>query len=128
MLEAPYASDPGFLGSMLLLYASRYFQQAATTDALALYDRVESLSTTAGEVELHLQALCERVFVEVQANRFEQARERLTREPTYNFQLRAFLAAARGARTNITDGREGVKNMQVIDAIYQSAGMRVRGT
>lgn len=55
-------------------------------------------------------------------------RERLTREPTYNFQLRAFLGATRGADTNITDARDGVKNMQVIDAIYQSAGMKVRGT
>jgi predicted dehydrogenase len=55
-------------------------------------------------------------------------RERLSREPTYNFQLRAFLAATRGADTNITDGRDGVKNMQVIDSIYQFANMRVRGT
>lgn len=55
-------------------------------------------------------------------------RERFTREPAYNFQLRAFLAATRGADTNITDARDGVKNMQVIDAIYQSAGMKVRGT
>lgn len=55
-------------------------------------------------------------------------RERITREPTYNFQLRAFLAATRGGNTNITDGRDGVKNMQVIDSIYHSAGMKVRGT
>lgn len=55
-------------------------------------------------------------------------RERLTREPTYNFQLRAFLAATRGEETNFTDGRDGVKNMQVIDSIYTFAGMRVRGT
>lgn len=54
-------------------------------------------------------------------------REHLTREPAYNFQLRAFLAATRGANTNLTDGRDGVKNMQVIDSIYQLAGMQVRG-
>lgn len=54
-------------------------------------------------------------------------RERFTREPTYNFQLRAFLAATRGEPTNLTDGHEGVKNMRVIDAIYQQAGMQLRG-
>jgi predicted dehydrogenase len=53
-------------------------------------------------------------------------RERVTREPTYNFQLRAFLAATRGQETNITDGHDGVKNMRVIDSIYEKAGMRVR--
>lgn len=54
-------------------------------------------------------------------------REHLTREPSYNFQLRAFLAATRGEHTNITDGHDGVKNMRVIDAIYIKAGMRPRG-
>lgn len=55
-------------------------------------------------------------------------RERLTREPTYLYQLRAFVAATRGEPTNITDGSDGLKNMRVIDAIYQKAGMKVRGT
>lgn len=55
-------------------------------------------------------------------------RERITREPTYNFQLRAFLAAARGEHTNSTDAHDGVKNMHVMDAIYQKAGMKPRGT
>ncbi len=53
-------------------------------------------------------------------------REWVSREPTYNFQLRAFLAATRGEKTNITDGHEGVRNMRVIDAIYEKAGMSVR--
>lgn len=55
-------------------------------------------------------------------------REQSTREPTYNFQLRAFLAATRGENTNVTDARDGVKNMRVIDAVYQKAGMQVRGS
>lgn len=55
-------------------------------------------------------------------------RERLTREPTYVFQLRAFVAATRGEPTNLTDGADGIKNMRVIDSIYQKAGMKVRGT
>lgn len=55
-------------------------------------------------------------------------RERVTREPTYNFQLRAFAAATRGEPTNLTDGRDGVKNMQAIDSVYEKAGMKKRGT
>ncbi len=55
-------------------------------------------------------------------------REHFTHEPTYNFQLRAFLAATRGENTNITDGHDGVKNMRVIDSIYEKAGMKIRGT
>lgn len=55
-------------------------------------------------------------------------RERMTHEPTYLFQLRAFLAATRGEPTNLTDGNDGTKNMRVIDAIYEKAGMKVRGT
>ncbi len=53
-------------------------------------------------------------------------REHLTREPSYSFQLRAFLAAIRGEHTNLTDGWNGVRNMQVIDAIYVKAGMQPR--
>lgn len=53
--------------------------------------------------------------------------ERITREPTYNFQLRAFLAATRGENTNVTDGRDGIKNMRVIDAVYEKAGLKPRG-
>ena len=55
-------------------------------------------------------------------------REAVSTEPTYNFQLRAFLAATRGENTNSTDGHGGVKNMRVIEALYQAAGLKVRGT
>lgn len=55
-------------------------------------------------------------------------REAVSSEPTYNFQLRAFAGAVRGEKTNVTDGRDGVKNMRVIDALYQTAGLKVRGT
>jgi predicted dehydrogenase len=55
-------------------------------------------------------------------------REHFTHEPTYNFQLRAFLAATRGENTNLTDGQDGIKNMRVIDSIYEKAGMKIRGT
>lgn len=53
--------------------------------------------------------------------------ELVTREPTYNFQLRAFVAATRGEKTNITDGQDGIKNMRVIDAVYEKAGLDPRG-
>lgn len=55
-------------------------------------------------------------------------REYVSPEPTYHFQLRAFTAAVRGEKTNVTDGKDGVKNMRVIDALYQAAGLEVRGT
>lgn len=54
--------------------------------------------------------------------------ETVSAEPTYNFQLRAFAAAVQGENTNVTDGTDGVKNMRVIDALYHTAGLKVRGT
>ena len=53
--------------------------------------------------------------------------EEVDRTPTYTYQLAAFTAAVRGERTNLTDGEDAVRNMQVIDAIYTAAGMRRRG-
>lgn len=55
-------------------------------------------------------------------------REAVSTEPTYNFQLRAFVDATRGENTNITDGHDGAKNMRVIDELYRRAGLKVRGT
>lgn len=54
-------------------------------------------------------------------------RETLTREPSYNFQLRAFLAAIAGEDTNLTDGWQGVLNMRIIDEVYRRAGLAPRG-
>jgi predicted dehydrogenase len=55
-------------------------------------------------------------------------REAVSAEPTYNFQLRAFVAATRGENTNITDVQDALRNMRVIDAVYEKAGLKVRGT
>ncbi|MBI4672922.1 MAG: Gfo/Idh/MocA family oxidoreductase [Chloroflexi bacterium] len=55
-------------------------------------------------------------------------KEHFSHEPTYNFQLRAFVAATRGENTNLTDAWDGVKNMRVIDAVYAKSGLKVRGT
>ncbi|MFN8495131.1 MAG: Gfo/Idh/MocA family oxidoreductase [Caldilineaceae bacterium] len=55
-------------------------------------------------------------------------RERFPGETTYTHQLRAFVQAVRGEATIPTDGVDGVANMRVIDAIYEKAGLKLRGT
>lgn len=54
--------------------------------------------------------------------------ERLTREPTYNFQLRAFCAAVLEGTPTLTPPSDAVANMALIDSIYEAAGLRPRGT
>lgn len=53
--------------------------------------------------------------------------ERHPGDSTYTYQLRAFVAAIRGQRSLLTDGRDGVANMRVIDAVYEKAGLQRRG-
>jgi len=53
--------------------------------------------------------------------------EKVTGETSYTHQLRAFVAAVRDGRSMPTDGRDGVANMRVIDAIYRAAGYSPRG-
>jgi predicted dehydrogenase len=56
----------------------------------------------------------------------ERRVERLSKRPTYEFQLQAFCdAVLRGAPT-LTPPSEAVANMRVIDAIYRAAGMQPR--
>jgi len=57
-----------------------------------------------------------------------RTRERLRGEPTYTGQLRAFVESVRTGKPPPTDGRDGVANMAVIDAIYEHAGLAPRGT
>lgn len=49
-------------------------------------------------------------------------------DATYVHQLAAFVAATRGEASVPTDGRDGVANMRVVDAIYLKAGLTRRGT
>lgn len=49
-------------------------------------------------------------------------------ERTYLYQLKAFVEAVNGEEEMFTDGEFGTKNMAVIDAIYQAAGLKIRGT
>jgi predicted dehydrogenase len=57
-----------------------------------------------------------------------RVRERLAGEPTYTGQLRAFVESVRTGTPPPTDGRDGVANMAVIDAVYEHAGLARRGT
>lgn len=54
--------------------------------------------------------------------------EHVTREPTYNFQLRAFCAAVLEGDPVLTPPEDAVANMTVIDAVYEAAGLAPRGT
>jgi predicted dehydrogenase len=53
--------------------------------------------------------------------------ERLSGETTYTHQLRAFVALLQGGPALPTDAADGIANMRVIDAIYQTAGLALRG-
>jgi len=58
-----------------------------------------------------------------------QARtEHVPRVKTYDVQLEAFCAAVLRGEPTLTPPSDSVANMQVIDAIYRAAGMKVRGT
>ena len=46
---------------------------------------------------------------------------------TYAYQLEAFLAATRGKASNLTDAEDGLKQMQLIDAVYARGGLKPRG-
>jgi predicted dehydrogenase len=52
--------------------------------------------------------------------------EHLTRRPTYAYQLDAFVGAVRDGEPVLTDPADAIRNMTVIDAIYQAAGLPVR--
>jgi predicted dehydrogenase len=54
-------------------------------------------------------------------------RERISGEPSYVYQLRAFAAAVRHGDPVLTTPEDAVANMAVIDAVYQAAGLPPRG-
>jgi predicted dehydrogenase len=54
-------------------------------------------------------------------------RERVAGDATYTHQLRAFVDHVRGGPPMSTDARDAVANMRVIDAIYEKAGLPLRG-
>ena len=54
-------------------------------------------------------------------------RERVTGEPSYTYQLRAFAAAVRHGDPVPTTPEDAVASMTVIDAVYRAAGLSPRG-
>ena len=54
--------------------------------------------------------------------------ERVKSENVYTLQLRAFIKAIRGEMKLNTDPADAIGNMRVIDAIYEKAGLKQRGT
>jgi predicted dehydrogenase len=54
--------------------------------------------------------------------------ERVDRRPTYEHQLRAFARAVAGGPPPLTGPADSIANMRVIDAIYEKAGLPLRGT
>ena len=55
-----------------------------------------------------------------------QKTERFWGQSTYQCQLNAFRDAIARNEPPITDGRDGILNMKVIDSIYRKAGMKPR--
>ena len=53
--------------------------------------------------------------------------ERLSRRPTYEFQMEAFRDAVLRGAPVLTPPADAIANMQVIDAIYLAAGLPLRG-
>jgi len=54
-------------------------------------------------------------------------RERIESEDTYTCQLRAFLKAVQTGEAPITEPRDAIRNMAVIDDVYRAAGLPLRG-
>ena len=53
-------------------------------------------------------------------------RERIAGKATYTHQLEAFVKLLRDGTAMVTDARDAIANMRVIDAIYQKAGLPLR--
>jgi predicted dehydrogenase len=53
--------------------------------------------------------------------------ERFSRETTYYYQLRAFASAVLEGTPVLTTPADALANMRVIDAIYEKAGLWLRG-
>ena len=54
--------------------------------------------------------------------------ESVAGDPTFTYQLAAFVKAVRGEAKFPTDGAEGIVNMRLIDDVYRAAGLPLRGS
>jgi predicted dehydrogenase len=57
----------------------------------------------------------------------KKEREKFPRKPTYTYQLEAFTSAVLHGTPVLTPPADSVQNMRVIDAVYQAAGLPIRG-
>jgi predicted dehydrogenase len=57
----------------------------------------------------------------------KRKREKFPRKSTYAYQLEAFTSAVRHGTPVLTPPADSVKNMRVIDAVYDAAGLPLRG-
>lgn len=85
--------------------------------------RVEGERGTLRVLNPVLPHLYHRVTVETAAGK---RAERVPGDATYTHQLRAFVAAVRNGIPLPTDATHGIRNMEVIDAVYRAAGLEVR--
>ncbi|MCZ6854083.1 MAG: Gfo/Idh/MocA family oxidoreductase [Gammaproteobacteria bacterium] len=58
----------------------------------------------------------------------ETTHEQLDRRPTYDYQLDAFIDAVLNQAPVLTDAEDAIKQMQVIDAVYEAAGLPRRSS
>ncbi len=65
--------------------------------------------------------------LKVQSDRGNRA-ERIPAETSYVYGLRAFVSTVRGEGKLLTGPEDSVANMRVINAVYQKAGLKPRGT
>ncbi|MBX3015278.1 MAG: Gfo/Idh/MocA family oxidoreductase [Caldilineaceae bacterium] len=83
---------------------------------------------TAGEMTV-LNPILPQLYHRVQVQTATGTRtEQLPGATTYAYQLHAFVDAIQQPQPLLTDGRDGVANMRVIDAVYEKAGLKRRGT
>jgi predicted dehydrogenase len=76
-----------------------------------------------------INPIAPQLFYRLKVETPEGARsERVAGGASYTHQLRAFVQAVSGESSMPTDAAEGVANMRVIDAIYEKAGLKRRGT
>jgi predicted dehydrogenase len=81
-----------------------------------------------GELDV-LNPIAPHLFHRLRVRANGQSRsERVPGEATYTHQLRAFAAHVAGGPRMSSDAHDAVANMRVIDAVYDRAGMRRRGS
>lgn len=95
----------------------------ASKRLLSLGARIEGTDGTMKVRNITTPQLLHRIKVEAGGR---SRTETVTREPTYNFQLRAFAGAVLRGEPFPTDLDDAIANMEAIDACYRAAGMEPR--